>query len=141
MRSERPPVNINPSQTTPPINPSQTIAPIHPSQAVPPVPPIDQGQKNRPAAPRAAPTPPAASGDPLTARIFVSITRGPNALQGLPSMGNAGLPIEGLRVATFRGSVVLSGTAHSEWDKAEAGRRAEALAGEGNVINGLLVSP
>lgn len=56
-------------------------------------------------------------------------------------MGNAGLPVENLRVETIRGRVVLSGTARTEWDKAEAGRRAEALAGQGNVVNGLLVRP
>lgn len=141
QRMDRPPVNINPSQAISPINPSQTNAPIHPRQAVPPASRINQGGKDRPDAPRAAPSSPDRNAQPLTARIFDSITRGPNVLQGLPSMGNAGLPVENLRVETIRGRVVLSGTARTEWDKAEAGRRAEALAGQGNVVNGLLVRP
>jgi hypothetical protein len=120
MRTERPPVNINPSQTIPPINPSQTL---------------------QPARPAGIPAPPSPSGRPLTVNVFIAITRGPNELQGLPPMGNAGIPVDGLRVETNRGSVVLSGVVRSEWDKAEAGRRAEALAGQGKVINGLTVRP
>lgn len=120
QRMDRPPVNINPSQTIPPINPSRTLQPA------------------LPAAPAAPPSP---SERPLTVNVFVAITRGPNELQGLPSMGNAGIPVDGLRVETDRGSVVLSGVVRTEWDKAEAGRRAEALAGQGKVINRLVVRP
>ncbi|MDP3543762.1 MAG: BON domain-containing protein [Elusimicrobiota bacterium] len=120
QRTERPPVNINPSQTIPPINPSQTL---------------------RPTLPAAPAAPPAPVVQPLTVKVFISITRGPNELQGLPPMGNAGIPVDGLRVETDRGSVVLSGVVRSEWDKAEAGRRAAALAGPGKVVNRLVVRP
>lgn len=120
QQTARPPVNINPSQTIPPINPSQTLQPTLPAGP-------------------AAPSSPA--GQPLTVNVFVAITRGPNELQGLPPMGNAGIPVDGLRVETDRGSVVLSGIVRTEWDKAEAGRRAEAIAGQGKVINRLAVRP
>lgn len=120
QQTERPPVNINPSQTIPPINPSQTLQPT------------------LPAAPAAPPSP---SGQPITVKVFIAITRGPNELQGLPPMGNAGIPVDGLRVETDRGSVVLTGVVRSEWDKAEAGNRAAALAGQGKVINRLAVRP
>lgn len=120
QRTERPPVNINPSQTIPPINPSQTLQPT------------------LPAAPAAPPSP---RGQPITVKVFIAITRGPNELQGLPPMGNAGIPVDGLRVETDRGSVVLTGIVRSEWDKAEAGNRAAALAGQGKVINRLAVRP
>lgn len=120
QRTDRPPVNINPSQTIPPINPSQTLQPT------------------LPASPAAPPSP---SGQPITVKVFIAITRGPNELQGLPPMGNAGIPVDGLRVETDRGNVVLSGVVRSEWDKAEAGTRAEALAGQGKVVNRLVVRP
>lgn len=121
QRMERPPVNINPSQTIPPINPSQTLQPSLPAA---------------PAAPPAVP-----NGQPITVKVFIAITRGPNELQGLPPMGNDGIPVSGLRVETDRGSVVLTGVVRSDWEKAEAGRRAEALAGQGKVINRLVVRP
>lgn len=120
QRTDRPPVNINPSQTIPPINPSQTL---------------------QPALPAAPAVPPSPSGQPITVQVFIAITRGPNELQGLPPMGNDGIPVGGLRVETDRGNVVLTGVVRSDWEKAEAGRRAEALAGQGKVINRLTVRP
>lgn len=120
MQTERPPVNINPSQSISPINPSQAGQPARPAET---------------------PAPPSPSGRQLTVDVFVAITRGPNELQGLPSFGNTGIPVDDLRVETDRGNVVLSGSVRSEWDKTEAGRRAEVVAGRGKVINRLTVRP
>ncbi|MCM2305573.1 MAG: BON domain-containing protein [Elusimicrobia bacterium] len=112
------PARINPSQTIPPINPSQTITPPRPGSS-----------------PRPAATP------PLTARVFIAITRGVNAARGMPPFGEAGIPIDGLVVASDRGSVILTGVARTARDRAEAGARAEAIAGAGNVVNRLTVGP
>lgn len=125
VRRSRPetPSRVNPSQTVPPINPSRTIPPIAPSGTLRP------------------PSPAAPSGRPITAEVFIAITRGLNELRGLPPMDGAGVSVDGLRVETDRGLVVLRGVVGSERDKAEAGARAEAVAGAGKVVNRLMVRP
>lgn len=117
------PAKINPSQTIPPVNPSQTAPPINPSQTI------------TPSRPQTAAPP------PLTAQVFVAITRGLNEARGLPSFGEAGVPIDGLTVASDRGSVILTGVARTARDRTEAGARAEAVVGVGNVVNRLTVAP
>jgi hypothetical protein len=151
---------MNPSMTTPSqnaaprtpgLNPSMTTPSQNPSQTVPPLDlPATQGLNGEVPAPGSSnpavnvvPNPPpdslALSPRQLRERIRTSITQGPNAVNGLPAFGVGGIPLVGLSVRTIGGRTVLRGFARTAQDKAEAGSRAEAIAGEGNVVNELIV--
>lgn len=130
---------LNPSQAFPPVNPSQTIPPVNPSQAIPPFGP-SRGNRVTPPVDRGGFKEPPANELPLTTRVFIAISEGPNQLRGLPPFGNAGIAVRNLRVETERGSVVLRGSVPTEADRALAGQRAEEIAGAGKVVNRLSVS-
>lgn len=130
---------VNPSAAFPPVNPSQAIAPVNPSQAIPPFGP-SRGNRVTPPVDRGGFKEPPANELPLTTRVFIAISEGPNQLRGLPPFGNAGIAARNLRVETDRGNVVLRGSVPTEADRALAGQRAEEIAGPGRVVNRLSVS-
>jgi hypothetical protein len=148
-------VSINPSQSTPAQNPSQTAPSQNPTQAVPPMNPSGtlpvNPPMNPPSAPAdviapAAPMTPAPNQPPtlptdrqVTTQITRSILQGPNAANGLPSLGVTGISITGLRITRQNGWWTLLGQVHSEREKAEAGARAAAIVGEQNVVNEISV--
>lgn len=59
----------------------------------------------------------------------------------MPALGQRAVPVEGLRVRSDQGRVILDGVVRSEADRAEAGARAAAIAGAGNVVNRLTIRP
>lgn len=87
-----------------------------------------------------APPAPAPDDRPLTVKVWLAIMRGRVESRGPASFVTPGVSVDGLLVETDRGSVILRGDVRTEADKAEAGARAEALAGEGKVVNRLIVS-
>lgn len=131
---------VNPSETVPPANPSEIFPPNNPSQALPPFGPSRGNRVTPPPAEGGGFKEPPADTLPLSTKVFIAISEGPNQLRGLPPFGNAGIAVRNLRVETDRGSIVLRGTVATEADRALAGVRAEEIAGPGKVINRLGVS-
>lgn len=133
-----PPAPTPSSTTTPSLTPPNPFKPVpfEPPPALPaPVlpPPLL-------ATPPATQAPARKSTDAqLSARIQAAITQAPVVSSGKPAAGPEGISVTDLLIKHAGGKVTLHGVVHSEKEKSEAGARAAAVIGVGNVVNELIV--